>query len=114
MVIGMVPNISKAETLLNNLSEADFDLSECSVIANDVKQRNAIASDSGPFKGTAATGLLGELVRLGLAKAAAKAYADAVRKGGVFVAISSPKDSESAAMDMLKDYGCRRIRVIDQ
>ncbi len=114
MVIGIVPNISKAETLLNNLSEADFDLSDVSVIASDLAKRNAIAPDAGPFKGVSAVRLSNELARLGLSKAGARAYGDAVAKGGVFVAVSAPKDSESAAVEMLKDYGSRRIRIIDR
>ncbi len=112
MVIGIIPNISKAETLLNNLSEADFSLSDVSVIMRDRKQRDAIASDAGPFKGVSATNLPNRLVRQGMSKSDAKAYRDAVTKGGVFVAIAAAKDSESAAVDMLDDYNPRLVKVL--
>lgn len=112
MVIGIVPNTSKTETLLNNLSEADFNLSDVSVIMSDPKKRNAIASDAGPFKGASAANLPKELVKHGISQSQANAYRDAVKKGGVFVAIAGGKDSESAAGEMLKDYDSRLVKIV--
>lgn len=112
MVIGIVPNTSKTETLLNNLSEADFKLSDVSVIMSDPQKRNAIASDTGPFKEASAADLPRRLVKHGVSQSQAIAYRDAVKKGGVFVAIASGKDSESAAIEMLKDYGSQLIKVL--
>ncbi len=112
MVIGIVPNTSKTETLLNNLSEADFRLSDVSVIMSDPKQRDAIASDAGPFKGASAADLPKKLIQHGISQSQANAYGDAVKKGGVFVAIASGKDSESAAVEMLKDYDPQLVKVV--
>ncbi len=112
MVIGIVPDASKTETLLNNLSEADFKLSSVSVIMSDPKQRNAIASDAGPFKGTSAANLPNQLVKHGLSQSDANAYQDAIMKGGVFVAIASGKATDSAAADMLRDYNPQLLKVV--
>ncbi len=112
MVIGIVPNASKAETLLNNLSEADFELSDVSVITTDPKQRNAIASDAGPFKAVSASDLPKKLVKHGVSQSHANAYRDAVMNGSVFVAIATGKTSESAAIEMLKDYDALLVQVV--
>ncbi len=112
MVIGIVPDTSKTETLLNNLSEADFKLSNVSVITSDPKQRDAIASDAGPFKGVTAANLPSKLAQHGVSTSDANAYRDAVMKGGVFVAIASSKGTDSAAMDMLNDYSPQLLKVV--
>ncbi len=112
MVIGLIPDTSKAETLLNNLDEAGFKLSDVSVITREPKTRNAIAKDAGPFKGVAANNLTTKLVQTGLSKTDAQAYSDAVAKGSVFVAIAAPKESQQAAVEMLNDYSPQLVRVI--
>ncbi len=112
MVIGILPSTSRVESLLNNLSEADFKLSDVSVITSDPNQRDVIASDAGPLKGTSAADLRNKLVKHGLNQSDANAYRDAVMKGGVFVAVASGKDSESATLEMLKDYGPQLVRVL--
>ncbi len=112
MVIGLIPNTSKTETLLNNLAEADFKLSDVSVIMRDLKTRNAIAKDAGPFQGVTASTLPAKLVQHGLSKADAQAYGDAVNKGSVFIAIACPQESQSAAVEMLNDYSPQLVKVI--
>ncbi len=112
MVIGIIPNASSTETLLNNLSEADFDLKTVSVIMSDPKQQKAIAKDAGPLKGTTAAGLSARLTQLGVSKADAQAYAAAVNNGGVLVAIAPPKGSEQAAVQMLNDYNPQMVKVV--
>jgi hypothetical protein len=52
MVIGLLPDAAAAETLLNNLAEAEFNLADVSVLMRDAQQRAAIADDAGPLKGT--------------------------------------------------------------
>ncbi len=54
MLIGLLADPTRAETLLNNLSEADFDLADVSLILKDIKQRDALARDAGPIKGVQA------------------------------------------------------------
>ena len=46
MLIAVLPNTSFTETLLNNLSEADFDLAQVSVVTRDPKVRDAMAEDA--------------------------------------------------------------------
>ncbi len=112
MVIGMVPNTARAESLLNNLSEAEFRLADVSVILRDPELRNAIAKDTGPFKGVTAPALVAKLTQAGLSQTDAKAYGDAVMKGQVFVAVAAPKASESVAAEMLKDASAQSIKVL--
>ena len=114
LVIGIISKSSTAETLLNNLSEADFDLKDVSVMMRDQKARDAIAEDAGPFKGLALVDLVNRLVQVGLSKPDAQKYADAVAQGKVLIAIATPRESESAASEMLQDASAELIKVARQ
>ncbi len=109
MVIGIVADASKAESLLDNLAEADF--KSVSVIMSNVAQRNAIAKDAGPLKGVTAATLPAALAKAGLSKADAQAYANAVAGGGVLVAIGTPSGSANAAQEMLQDVSAQMVRT---
>lgn len=112
MVIGIVPNSSRAESLLNNLSEADFDLDRVSVIMRDIKTRNAIARDAGPLKGVGVSALPDQLGRLGLSKTEVKTVTEAVSKDQVLVAIESSPKAEPTVAEMLKDVEAKSIKVV--
>jgi hypothetical protein len=112
MVIGVVPTTSHAETLLNNLQEADFKRGDVSVIMRDQKMRDTIANDAGPFKGVSLPQLPVRLSQAGLSNPEAKAYGDAVTQGGIFVAIRGPKPADPAAAEMLKDASANMIKVL--
>ncbi len=112
MVIGIVPDVSSVETLLNNLSEAGFDLKTVSVILKDPALRNKIAKDTGPFKGATAADLAARLVKAGVSSQDAQAIMDAVNKGGAFVAIAPPGASQQAAVEMLNDYKPQLVKVV--
>ncbi len=110
MVIGIIPDAASIATLLNNLKEAEFSLKDVSVIMADVKARNAAAQDAGPFKGVTAAQLAQKLGGAGLSPQDAKTYADAVRKGKVFVAIRTAAGGDKAAAEMLDDYSPEMVR----
>jgi hypothetical protein len=112
MVIGMVPTSSSAETLLNNLAEADFKSAEISVIMQDQKTRDAIAKDAGPFKGVGVQQLPARLAKAGVPAKDAQSYVDAMARGQVFVAINTPKASAAAASEMLKDVSAQMIKEL--
>ncbi len=112
MVISIIPKSSSIQTLLNNLKEADFSLDDVSVIMTDVKARDAVARDRGPFKGVTADNLASRLSKSGLSGSDAKTYADALAQGGAFVAIRVAKESEQAAKEMLQDYAPQNLRVL--
>lgn len=112
MILALIPKSSSVETLLNNLQEADFDLSSVSVILGDQKLRDKIAGDAGPLKGVAPPSLLGKLTALGLPKQDAQAYVDGVTKGQALVAMAAPKDSQAAAVEMFKDYDPELLKVL--
>ncbi len=112
MVIGLVPDVSRAETLLNNLDEAGFSMSDVSVITRDPGMSSAIAKNGGPFRSTTVDRLAAKLQQHGLSKLDAQAYADAVRQGSAFIAIAAPRESQEAAVEMLNDYTPQRVKVI--
>ncbi len=110
MIVGIIPDSSSVETLLNNLSEADFDLSAMSVIMADVKTRNALAHDTGPLKGARVTTLAARLAGTGLSPEAAAHCRDAVAAGKVLVAMKVPPESVAAAREMLADYSAELVQ----
>ncbi len=112
MIIGIIPQVSSIETLLNNLSEADFNLGDVSVILQDQKQRDALAGDAGPLKGVSPQDLAAKLTQLRLSKQDAKTYSNAVAKNQALVAMNVPQGSEDAAVEMLKDYSAQTIKVV--
>ena len=113
MIIGLLPDAAAAETLLNNLAEAEFDLADVSVVMRDAKQRAAIADDAGPLKGTDWRELVHRLAEAGLGRAEARQYADAVEHGQVVIAIAATKKTEPIAREMLRDHAAQLIRGVD-
>ncbi len=113
MVIGVLPNAAAAESLLNNLAEAEFNLADVSVVMRDVKQRAAIADDAGPLQGTDWHELAQRLVEVGLTHNAAEQYAVAVERGQVLVAIVTSKKIEPIAREMLQDHDAQLIQGAD-
>jgi hypothetical protein len=110
MLIAILPNSSAAETLLNNLSEAEFDLAQVSVVTRDPKLRDAIAKDAGPLKGANFKNLAVRLAGAGLPQPEAGSYVDAVAKGKVLVAMVTPVGSEPAAREMFEDHSAELIK----
>jgi hypothetical protein len=110
MLIAILPNSSTTETLLNNLSEAEFDLAQVSVVTRDPKLRDAIAQDTGPLKGASVKDLAARLVAAGLPQPETKSYLDAVAEGKVLVALVTPAGSEPAAREMLQDHSAELIK----
>jgi CO dehydrogenase/acetyl-CoA synthase epsilon subunit len=103
MILAMLPDESKTESLLNNLSEADFDLNDVSVIMQDVALRDKIAKDAGPLKGMKPAQVSGGLKRTGVSAAIAQQCLDAVKHGKVLVAMQVDPKYEPAAREMFTD-----------
>lgn len=112
MIVGILPNSSSAETCLNNLVEADFKRADVSVIMQDLKARNAIAKDTGPLKGIAVANLPTKLAQIGLSPQDAKTCVDDVMAGHVLIAMTVPKGSEKAAVEMMNDYAPLFVKVV--
>ncbi len=103
---------SSLETLLNNLSEADFDPNSISVILSDTAARDRITRDAGPLKGVAPANLAARLARRGVAANDVQAVVDAVNHGQAAVAMTPPSASVNAAVEMLKDYQPSLLKVV--
>ncbi len=112
MIFGVLPDSATTETFLNNLSEADFHLADVSVVMRDLKTRDAIAKDAGPFKGVKPEQLTGRLAHAGLSAQETQAYGDAVTQGKVLIAMTAPKGAEQAAVEMLQDHSAVLIKVV--
>ena len=110
MIVAILPNASNAEILLNNLSEADFDLADVSVFMQDLKLRNAIAKDGGPMKGTNMDNVSEKLIQAGLSVQDAALYLDKVTHGKVLVALKVPPEAQQAAVEMLQDHSAELIK----
>lgn len=112
MILAVLPTTANVESLLNNLSEADFDLNSVSVILQDLSLRDKIANDAGPFKGVTAAALPARLARAGLSKQAMPPFLAAIEKGQAFVALDPPAGTEQAALEMFKDYAPPILKVV--
>ena len=112
MVIGIIADSSTAEGFLNNLSEADFKLKNVSVIMSDPKLRDAIAKDTGPFRGITVSTLPTKLAKIGIAAPDAQPYVDAVTNGKVLIAVQAPKGSQQAAAEMFQDVKAELVRTV--
>ncbi len=103
MLFGLFNNSSRVESLLNNLSEADFELGSVSVIMTDTATRDKIARDVGPLKGVRPDQLAANLARLGLSKELSGHCVDMLQKGMILVAMNVPQAVMAAAKEMFQD-----------
>ncbi len=116
MIVGIFPDASTAEILLNNLSEADFDLADVSLIMRDPKLRNKVAKDTGPLKGARYDQITTQLVKAGLSAQDAQTYQNAVAQGKVLAAMKTApgtdQDVIDSAKEMFSDQSGEAIREI--
>jgi hypothetical protein len=110
MILGILQTASSLETLLNNLSEADFDLGDVSVLMQKVELRNAIAPDSGPLKGTQPGQIKERLVQAGVSEQNAELCYQAVCDGKVLVAMQVEEQYRRSAEEAFEDHSAQLIK----
>ncbi len=110
MILAIFESISHAETLLNNLSEADFDLNEVSVITNDEKLRDAIATDTGPLKGVQPKKIIEALTRIGVEEGSAQVCGEAISNGKVLLVMNVADEFRQAAEEMFTDHSAQLVK----
>ena len=103
MILAILPDASKAESLLNNLSEADFDINDVSLVMQDVATRDKITKDTGPLKGMKPARVSDGLKKAGASAESAEHGAEAVKNGKVLAAMKVDPKYEQAAREMFKD-----------
>ncbi len=113
MIIGIIKDASTAEILLNNLSEADFNLADVSLIMRDRKLRNKIAKDAGPLKGIRYDQISARLARAGLSVQDVQFVQNALAQGKVFVAMRASPDIIDAAKEMFADQSADFIKEVN-
>jgi hypothetical protein len=107
MILAILPDPSHLESLLNNLSEADFNLKDVSVIMQDAGLRKKFAKDAGPLKGIQAERVSDALQRVGITEEMAKQCYEAVAGGKVLVAMNVDPKYAQAAREMFTDHSAR-------
>ncbi len=112
-IVGIIPDASTAEILLNNLSEADFNLADVSLIMRDQKLRDKVAKDKGPLKGVKYNQISARLVKAGLDQQDAQAYQDAVAQGKVLAVMKAAPETADAAKEMFGDQSGQSIKEIE-
>ena len=110
MILAILKNTSSVETLLNNLSEADFDLADVSIVMNDMKKANAFRQNKGPLNGIKPEGVEEALVKLGISKREAKTCQDAITSGSVLVVMKVADEYSQAAEEMFQDHSAQLIK----
>jgi len=113
MVLGAIANSSEAETLLNNLSEADFKPNQISVTMQEEKSVKQITDVSGPLTGDFRL-VINKLKRLGISPADIKSYEGIVNSGGVVVTISAGPSTDESAQEMLEDVNASNIQILKE
>ena len=110
MILAILKNTSNVETLLNNLSEADFDLADVSIVMSDMKKANAFKQNKGPLSGIKPKGVEEALIKLGISKKEAKTCQDAVTNGSVLVVMKVADEYSQAAEEMFQDHSAQLIK----
>ncbi len=109
MIVAILPDTSQTESLLNNLSEADFDLNGVSVVMQDVALRDKIAKDVGPLQGIKPGKLRDALQKAGISAEATQRCVAAVANGKVLVAMKVAEKYQKAAGEMFTDHSAEMI-----
>jgi hypothetical protein len=110
MILAILQDASTAEILLNNLSEADFNLEDVSVLMADANLRNAIANDAGPLQGLEFGNAVEGLTSLGVSKENAVLCREAMDKGQVLVVMDVADEFSQIAEEMFQDHSAQLIK----
>ncbi|MGI8419212.1 MAG: hypothetical protein ACR2LN_01055 [Candidatus Levyibacteriota bacterium] len=111
IVLGVIAS-SSAETAINNLTEADFDEKNISLVMKDEQSARKIIDAYGPLKDTSVSTLPQALQRLGMQKAQSDHIIQAVVAGKALIAIQTPQEAVDAAKEMLNDYNVTLMTVL--
>lgn len=111
IVLGIIP-VADAETAINNLSEADYDEKDISLVMRDVKTARLIIDDYGPLNNTNPSNIGAKLTELGVSKDSQKSYSEALENGKALLAISCTKENVNTTKSMLADYKTTNVIVI--
>jgi hypothetical protein len=111
VILAILPDPTKAEGLLNNLSEADFDLNDVSVIMKDTTLRNKLAPDAGPMRGVMAPQLSSALRNAGVSPDQVQRCEEAIARGQAVVAMKVDAKYEAAARQMFEDISAQILKV---
>jgi hypothetical protein len=111
MMVGLLPDVSMAEILLNNLAEADFNLADVSVVTRDPAERKAIiAEEGGPLKGATLGTVAERLTQAGLTADEARLCRNGIAQGKVLIVMTVAPEAHKAAKEMLQDHAAELIK----
>lgn len=110
MILGILDDTFSVETLLNNLSEADFDLDNVSVVMHDVEQAKAFKINAGPLSGVKPERVSDALIKLGVSEEGAKTCQDAVTSGSILLVMNVAEEYSQAAEEIFQDHSAQLIK----
>ncbi len=110
MILAILENESSVQTLLNNLSEADFDLKDVSVMTKDGKLSKAVGMDGGPLKGVRPKSVVEALTRAGVSEENAKVCDEAIVQGKILLVMTVADEYRPAAEEMFRDHSAQLVK----
>ena len=112
MVIGLLKDPQTAEETLTNLSEAEFDSKDISVLAKNTTVAHRIANPAGPFEKVKSGDIGSRLELEGVSSTLATTFQEEVNSGGILVVIDGEPAADDVAEEMLKENGGNPVIVI--
>lgn len=110
MILAILENASSVQTLLNNLSEADFDLNNISVMMKDNKLRKTLGVNAGPLKGVQPKSVMEALTRAGISEENAKVCDEAIVQGKILLVMKVADEYSPAAEEMFRDHSAQLVK----
>jgi hypothetical protein len=110
MILAFFDDPLSVETLLNNLSEADFNLDDVSVVTSDGETANAFAQNAGPLNGVKPERVHEALIEMGISEEGAKSCQDAVSNRSVLLAMNVAEEYRQAAEEIFQDHLAQLIK----
>ncbi len=110
MIIALFDNTTTVDTLLNNLSEAEFNLEDVSVITRDAAQSEALLPGQTLLRGALPESLAKTLIKQGLSEEAANQCQEAVTNGRILVIMNAPEEYRPAAEEIFQDHSAQLIQ----
>lgn len=112
IILGIIPSLNNAESLINNLVEADYSEDNISLVSQDTETARKIIDDSGPLEGSDMDNISQYLSGFGLPQDEIDVYRQALASGKSLISLSCPPPSAGAAVEIFNDYDCEAVITI--
>jgi hypothetical protein len=110
MLISILEKVSDAESLLNSLYEAEFNLEDVSVLMADMDLRDKIAKDAGPLKGVTPSQLKEKLKMLGVNEKTIGQCVNAIKEGKILILMNVDSQYSAVVEEIFEDHSANLIK----